>query len=119
MLVGEPISGMMTETWTVLKLRKKNCTNFLFIKDVQVTKEAVSFQKRTSSTLKHEISQFFLLLWVILTLLNPDLEPDSGYVSGSGSTDLIESGSESETQLCKRFLFFGLHEGLSSQRRSP
>ncbi len=32
---------------------------------------------------------FFLLLWVIFALLNPD--PDSE--NGSGSTDLIESGS--------------------------
>jgi hypothetical protein len=37
--------------------------------------------------LKHEISSFFLLLWVIFALLDPD--PDSE----SGSTDLIESGS--------------------------
>ncbi len=36
---------------------------------------------------------FFLLLWVIFDLLDPD--PDSEY--GSGSTDLIESGSGSET----------------------
>jgi hypothetical protein len=36
---------------------------------------------------------FFLLLWVILALLDPD--PDSEY--GSGSTDLIESGSGSKT----------------------
>ncbi len=33
---------------------------------------------------------FFLLLWVIFALLDPD--PDSKY--GTGSTDLIESGSE-------------------------
>ncbi len=33
---------------------------------------------------------FFLLLWVIFALLDPD--PDSK--NGSGSTDLIESGSE-------------------------
>jgi hypothetical protein len=32
---------------------------------------------------------FFLLLWVIFALLDPD--PDSEY--GFGSTDLIESGS--------------------------
>jgi hypothetical protein len=34
---------------------------------------------------------FFLLLWVIFALLDPD--PDSEYGSGTGSTDLIESGS--------------------------
>ncbi len=35
---------------------------------------------------------FFLSLWVIFALLDPD--PDSKF----GSTDLIESGSGSETQ---------------------
>jgi hypothetical protein len=59
------------------------------IKDIQVTKEAFSFQKRTSSTSNHEISSFFLLLRVIFAFLDPD--PDSE--NGSGSTDLIESGS--------------------------
>jgi hypothetical protein len=33
----------------------------------------------------------FLLLWVIFAFLDPDPDPDSEY--GSGSTDLIESGS--------------------------
>jgi hypothetical protein len=35
---------------------------------------------------------FFLFLWVIFALLDPDAE------SGYGSTDLIQSGSESVTQ---------------------
>ncbi len=39
---------------------------------------------------KTHISTFFLLLCVIFALLDPD--PDSEY--GSGSADLIESGSE-------------------------
>ncbi len=60
------------------------------IKDVQVTEEAFSSQKRTSSTSKHEISKFFLLLRVIYALLDPD--PDSEY----GSADLIESRSNSD-----------------------
>jgi hypothetical protein len=34
---------------------------------------------------------FFLLLWVIFALLDPD--PDSEYISESGFTDPIESGS--------------------------
>jgi hypothetical protein len=37
---------------------------------------------------------FFLLLWVIFALLYPD--PDSEYGPGSGSTDLIESGSKTD-----------------------
>jgi hypothetical protein len=36
-------------------------------------------------------SKKFLLLWVILALLDPDLDPDSEY--GSGSTDPVESRS--------------------------
>ncbi len=34
---------------------------------------------------------FFLLFWVIFALLDPD--PDSEYGSGSGFTDMLESGS--------------------------
>jgi hypothetical protein len=44
-----------------------------------------------SNTSKHELLIFFLLLWVIFALLDPD--PDSE----SGSTDPIESGSGSAT----------------------
>jgi hypothetical protein len=55
--------------------------------DVQATGEAFSPQK------KHEISKIFAILRVFLALLDP--EPDSE----SGSTDLIESGSGSETLL--------------------
>jgi hypothetical protein len=36
-----------------------------------------------------KLRHFFLLLWVIFALLDPD--PDSEY--GSGYTDLMESGS--------------------------
>jgi hypothetical protein len=46
------------------------------IQDVQVTKEAFSSQKRTSSTSKHEISTF-LTFWVNFALLDPDTDsPD-------------------------------------------
>jgi hypothetical protein len=48
----------------------------------------------------------FLLLWVILALLDSD--PDSEY--GSGSTDLIESGSNSDPDLQPWFL--GIHLSL-------
>jgi hypothetical protein len=41
----------------------------------QVPEEAFSPQKRTSSTSKHEISTFFLLLRVIFALLDPDPDP--------------------------------------------
>ena len=57
----------------------------------KVTEEAFSFQKRPSNTSKHE---FFLLLWVIFALLDPD--PDSEYGSGSGSPVPIEYGSNTD-----------------------
>jgi hypothetical protein len=41
-----------------------------------------------------KLFNFFLLLWVIFVLLDPDPDPDSE----SGSTDPIESGSNSHTQ---------------------
>jgi hypothetical protein len=41
-------------------------------------------------------SIFFLLLWVIFALVDPD--PDSEY--GSGFTDPIESGSNPDPQPC-------------------
>jgi hypothetical protein len=47
------------------------------VKDFQATEEAFSPQKRTSSTSKHEISNFFLTfvtLWVIFALLDPELK---------------------------------------------
>ena len=45
------------------------------IKDVQVTEEAFSSQKRTTSTSKHKIIIFFLLLWVIFALLDLNTDP--------------------------------------------
>ncbi len=52
--------------------------------------------KRGHPTLQNmNFKIFFLLLWVIFALLDPD--PDSGF--GSGSTGPIESGSGSETLL--------------------
>jgi hypothetical protein len=63
------------------------------MKDFQATEEAFSPQRRTSSTSKHEISKLFLLFGVTFALLDPD--PDSE----SGSTDLIESGSNSDPDL--------------------
>jgi hypothetical protein len=63
------------------KFRVKKKYNFFFkkgfIKNVQVTEEAFRSQKRTSTTSKHEISEFsFLLLWVIFALLDPDPNSD-------------------------------------------
>ncbi len=46
------------------------------MKDVQATREACNPQKRTSSTLKHEFFNFFLLLWVTFVALL-DSVPDS------------------------------------------
>jgi hypothetical protein len=67
--------------------RKKiyNCKKILFFDQklqLLIPRGASAFQKRTSSTSKHEISELFSVL--------------VGYFCppGSGSTDLIESGSE-------------------------
>ncbi len=59
-----------------------------FIKDFQVTKEAFSSQKRTSSTSKHEISKFF-----------------STFVD-SKSIDLIESGSNPDPIRIRNYRFY-------------
>jgi hypothetical protein len=48
------------------------------IKDVQATGEAFSPQKRTSSNSKNKISNFFLCLWVIFALVDPDPDTDPG-----------------------------------------
>jgi hypothetical protein len=60
------------------------------------TDEAFSHQKRTSSTSKHEISSIFVGSF-LLSWIQPDLK--------SGSTDLIESGSETLQFIHTVFLF--------------
>jgi hypothetical protein len=104
----------MTKNFKKLQLEKKIWIKspnlsipipYASIKNIQVTEEAFSSQKKPSNTSKHELLQIFLLLWVIFALLCPD--PDSE--SGSGSTDPIESdpigsryGSGSATCVCVR-----------------
>jgi hypothetical protein len=52
------------------------------IKDVQVKKEAFSYQKRASSTSKYEISKFFyfcgsfLPFWIWIGIRIPNTDPD-------------------------------------------
>jgi hypothetical protein len=74
------------------KLQLKKILNFFLInnynlpiprasiKNVQVTEEAFSSQKRSSNTSKHELLKSFLLLCFIFALLDPDplsrLNPD-------------------------------------------
>ncbi len=78
-------------------VKKLQLKIFFFYQKLQFTYPwASKFQKKPSA-LKREhpalqnmkFLQFFVLLWVIFALLDPD--PDSEY--GSGSTDLTESGS--------------------------
>jgi hypothetical protein len=58
------------------KLQFTSSYPYASIKDVLTTEEAFSPQKRTSSTSKHENSEFFILfLWVIFVLLDPDTDP--------------------------------------------
>ncbi len=53
-------------------------------------KKPSALEREHPGTSKNTISKFFLLLWVIFALLDPDRN------FGSGSTDPIESGSESD-----------------------
>jgi hypothetical protein len=50
--------------------------------------------RESLQTSKENIQHFFLFLWVIFTILDPDLNSDSG----SGSPDLIKSGSNPDTK---------------------
>jgi hypothetical protein len=59
--------------------------------------------KRGHPTLQNmNFYTFFLLLWVIFALLDPD--PDSEY--GSGSTGPIEYGSNPDPKPCGKHLIF-------------
>jgi hypothetical protein len=42
---------------------------------IQATGEVFSPQKRTASTSKNNFFSFFLCLWVIFALLDPDTDP--------------------------------------------
>ncbi len=85
------------------------------INNVQVTEEALNSQKRPSNTSEHELKIFFLLLWVIFALLDPD--PDSE----SGSTDPIESGSGSAPGFNDLYLFDNIVLSISTKmsRQDP
>ncbi len=63
----------------------------------EVTKKAVISHHPAIQNMK--FLNFFLILWVIFALMDPD--PDSEY--GSGSSDLTEFGSGSETLLASWF----------------
>jgi hypothetical protein len=72
-----------------------------FLSKTSIANEAFSSQERTSS--------FFLLLWVIFALLDPD--PDSKYESGSGSTGQIESGSATLHESVRKLSRVSICEG--------
>ncbi len=74
--------------------RSPERTSKLHKKDVQITEEAVSSQKRCRALQNIKFLNFFYFcdLWVLFDLL--ELDPDSENGSGTGSTDLIESRSE-------------------------
>jgi hypothetical protein len=90
------------------------------IKDAQATGEAFSPQKRTSSTvLKNmKILDFFLFLWVIFALLDPDPQFECGSGSsnsntcgsgsgyGSGSETLLKRKSSASKHKSLKFFFF-------------
>jgi hypothetical protein len=75
---------LMIKNWQNFTSEKKfDYLSLGFHKGLQATGEAFSPQKKTFSASKHGISIF----WVIVALLDPDSE------SGTGFTELIESGS--------------------------
>ncbi len=65
-------------------------------KKPQLTEEASALKRKHPALQNIKFLNFFLLLWVIFALLDPDPDPDSEY--GSGSTDLIESGSNPDPE---------------------
>jgi hypothetical protein len=89
-------------------LKKKNTAEYFYIflfkkklqftypeaalQDVQAGAEAFSPQKRTSSTSKNEI--FYLFLWILFALIDPDRDLQSG------------SGSQPKTLLTWEKIFF-------------
>jgi hypothetical protein len=87
--------NLQLKKMTLFKIKTRT---YLSKKNIQVTKEAFSSQKRISSTSKHKISKIFLILWVIFARLSPDLDPDSE--CGYGSSDPIESRSNPDLQPC-------------------
>jgi len=101
---GQGMSTNRIQDFDDQNWRKNTAENFLYIfwskfaiglslslhkgLTVQATGEAFSPKKRTSSA-KNAIYKFFLYLWFIFALLDPD--PDCEYGSGYGSRDIIES----------------------------
>jgi hypothetical protein len=71
--------ALMTKSWKKLQL-KKNYDLPIPRKNVQVTEEAFSSQKRPSNTLKHEVFLIFSTYVGHFALLDPDpltrLNPD-------------------------------------------
>jgi hypothetical protein len=85
------------------------------IKDVEATEEAFSPQKRTSSNSKHKKNiNFFLLLWVIDALLDPDPDSESGY----RSSDLIKYGSNPDPDTGSEKLQKIIKSGLNATKIS-
>jgi hypothetical protein len=59
----------------------------MWIRNIQTTGKAFSPQKRTSSTFKLEISLFFIFLWDVFALIDPD--PAKQNQCGSASEKLV------------------------------
>jgi hypothetical protein len=58
---------------------------YLFIKDAQATGEAFTLKKEHPVLKNMKILDFFIFLWVIFALLDPDPQFERG--SGSGSSN--------------------------------
>jgi hypothetical protein len=93
---GSGSRGFDDKNWTNLQLKKKKLksktTIYLYLglhKGRPSYKRSLQLSKKNIQHFNMKFLKFFLLLWVIFALLDPD--PDSEY--GSGSTGPIESGS--------------------------
>ncbi len=80
----------MTKNLKIFTAEKK--IFFLDQKGRPSYKRRIQLLKRTSSTSKHNISKFFLFLWFVFALLDPDPE------CGSGSTDSIRIRNPAEEE---------------------
>ncbi len=74
----------------MMQVQHENISEFrIRIHCIRVTKKSTALKREHPALQNMKFLNFLLDLWLIFALLNPDL--DSEY--GSGSTDLIESGS--------------------------
>jgi hypothetical protein len=73
-LITKNVKKITTEKFIFLFIKKCILLTIGLHKGVLATGEAFSTEKKTFSTSKHVCLIFFLILWVIFALLDPDLK---------------------------------------------